>query len=728
MEEEDTEELMLDNHYETLLTRYEDYFKGLAFNSDRIIIDKWLEVFGQATAEEKLARNGLMLLLQGHLSEFGLLKEPFTDMRNCSWNLNSVLDNYQGIAMGQEEEPTEYTEFSDANEQEEPMESSSTARLPITEASSELGSSDQHPSSGVTGIRNGNFMQKIKSFERVAERTQMTATLDSSYSSEHLLNFGKNLAKRTTSYNLPQLNQEEPTPQRAFLNEYASICELKQRFEEVAKRLGVESTPCLAEQKPSEGETLKAATSLGEQIRLMAGNHRSEVAIHEPIRTQRSWERAQPAHSQSKVEATAQRAEDDAETLKSGKHVRFMDQGSCDGCFKDATTQHEPETAEEASPRLRQEKPRTKDTATEWTPGDCEEPVKPSLDEQNSSKSPMEPLLKDATTEWTPDTSSLSPSLDDRKEMRSKGHRAPRCKDSTTQWTPRETTQSCSSKPALNEPRKIQSEVPKDPRSKDATTECTPHDGQPLEDQQRIQQPKAGIEAKKTLTPSAASTSVAENLQILMERNEELRRQYLKYYHEDGRLRRSPAGDSQLQLQPQRLSKGFKRGVLRGMQRLRRWNGAPHSLKFFSAIFSRCGVRVGHRRLRSLDRQLELMASRWLHEQLRLRRERVWSLYLQSVTAKTQPQLTPRTAKELDQLFENRKAVFLEEMEHTAKLKELWVEQCLGRIRDQQLQQVLGKLDEKYLKLVKGLNKLVRRQEKLSRHNARLPRSLINLI
>ncbi|XP_034658208.1 uncharacterized protein LOC117894977 [Drosophila subobscura] len=684
MEEEDTEELMLDNHYETLLTRYEDYFKGLAFNSDRIIIGKWLEVFGQATAEEKLARNGLMLLLQGHLSEFGLLKEPFTDMRNCSRNLNSVLDNYQGITMGQEEEePTEYTEFS--------------------EASSELGSYDQHLSSAVTGIRNGNFMQKMKTFEGNAQRTEMTATLDSSHSSEHLLNFGKNLAKRTTSYNLPQLNQEEPTPQSAFLNEYASLHELKQRFEEVAKRLGVESTPCLAEQKPSEGETLKAATSLGEQIRLMAGNHRSEVAIHEPIRkqnwTQRSWKRAQPAHSQSKVEATAQRAEGGAETLKPGKHVHFMDQRSSHESFKDATTQHEPETAEEASPILRQEKPRS----------------------------------KDAATEWTPETSSLSPSLDDRKEKRSKGHRAPRCKDSTTQWTPRETTQSCSSKPALNEPRKIQGKFPKEPRTtKDATTECTPRDGKPQEDQQQIQRPKAGIEQKETTkpssAPSAAPSSVAENLQILMERNEELRRQCLKYYHEDGRLRRSPAGDSQLQLQPQRLSKGFKRGVLRGMQRLRRWNGAPHSLKFFSAIFSRCGVRVGHRRLRSLDRQLEQMASRWLQEQLRLRRERVWSLYLRSVTAKSAPQLTPRTAKELDQLFENRKAVFLEEMEHTAKLKELWVEQCLGRIRDQQLQQVLGKLDEKYLKLVKGLNKLVRRQEKLSRHNARLPRSLINFI
>ncbi|SPP87537.1 uncharacterized protein LOC117589425 [Drosophila guanche] len=670
MEEEDTEELMLDNHYQTLLTRYADYFKGLAFGSDRIIIDKWLEVFGQATAEEKIARNGLMLLLQGHLSEFGLLQEPFTDMRSCSRNLNSVLDSYQGIAMGQEAEvPTEYTEFS--------------------EASSELGFSDPQPSSGVTVNGSGNLTRKIKSFESNAQRTHMTAALDSS---EHLQNFGKNVAKRTTFYSLPQLNEGEPTPQKAFLNEYASLCELKQRFEEVAKRLGVESAPSQVEQKPSEGERLK-----------VAGHHRSEMATNEPERAPQP----EGVHSQRKEEAPAQRAEEGAETVKLGKHVRFMDVGSCDECFKDATT------AEEPSPGLRQAEPRTKDAATESMPTDGM---------QLLSKCHKEARCKDAATEWTPDTSSLSPSLDDRREQRSKCHKEPKSKDSTTQCTPRERTESCSSKAALDVPRKIQSKSAKEARSKDASTECTPREGQPLDDQQQIQQPQAGTEQGES------TGSVAEKLQILMDRNEELRRQCLKYYHEDGRLRRIPAADAQLQ--PQRLpaTEGLKRGLLRGMQRLRRWNGAPHSLKFFAAIFSQCGVRVGHRQLRRLDRQLEQMATRWLQEQLQHRRERVWSLYLQSVTAKSAPQLTPRTAKQLDELFENRKAVLLEQMEHTAKLKELWVEQCLGRIRDQQLQQVLGKLDEKYIKLVKGLNKLVRRQDKLSRHNARLPRSLINFI
>ncbi|XP_022215507.2 uncharacterized protein LOC111069664 [Drosophila obscura] len=775
-EEEDTEEAKLDNHFRALLRRYDGHHKSFAYNSDRIIIDKWLEIFRLAPAAEKMSRNALMLLLQGHLADFGLLKEPFTDMRNCSKDLNSVLDNYQGISMGQCEgkESTE-SDMSERSVCPKPSETNSSSSEqgaylePITEVSAELASSDQDRSSAVTVIRNksqsrtalgrchpsnDNVMQKIQSFEELAQRTQGEAALDPSKGSDHLLNFRKVLAKRITSYNRPRLTQGEPLS--AGMDEYASLRDLKFRFEQLAKRLGVPSPP-KAEQPTAE--TLKAASSLGEQIRMMAECNQPKEAATEGTRlriaggaehsqkeqakmlTQRSWERRSNERRQAalkesvstapslgeKIRIIAQRKDEPeggAENRKhimprslAGKQVRFMDQRSWDQCFKDAKTGCE--TMEEPNPRpsMADQKQirRCKDAATEWTPRDVETTVKPSRDEQISGEAPMEPRFKDATTEWTPrdgeraEKSSPKPPLDDGEKS---------SEDAKTGSTPR----GCE---VLEDQKQIRSERHKEPHTKDATTEWTPRDGESnlkpqLEDQKQIWSKAAANQRteQEQEEGSMPSPSVDERVRMLTKRNEELRRQCLEYYHEDGRLRQSPADGAQFKF----LLKGFESGVLRGMQRLRRWSGAPHSLKFFSAVFSKCQVGVGHSRLRCLDRRLEQMASRWLQEQMRLRRERVWSLYRQSVCAKSEPILTPRSAKELDQLFETRKATLLEEMAHTAKLKELWVEHCLGKIRDQQLQQVLGKLDEKYMKLVKGLNKLVRRQEKLSRRNAR-PRS-----
>ncbi|EDV50720.1 uncharacterized protein LOC6544393 [Drosophila erecta] len=92
---EPSEEL-LDRHFRQQVASYKDVDQALAKQSDRLIIARWMKVFEKIPLSQKLARNSLMLLMHGHLKDFGVLKEPFTDVRNCSRNLNVILDEYRG--------------------------------------------------------------------------------------------------------------------------------------------------------------------------------------------------------------------------------------------------------------------------------------------------------------------------------------------------------------------------------------------------------------------------------------------------------------------------------------------------------------------------------------------------------------------------------------------------------------------------------------------------------
>ncbi|KMY98320.1 uncharacterized protein LOC6737236 [Drosophila simulans] len=92
----DLSEELLDRHFKQQLASYKDADQARAKQSDRLIMASWIKVFEKAPLSEKLARNSLMLLMHGHLKDFGVLKEPFTDVRNCSRNLNAILDEYRG--------------------------------------------------------------------------------------------------------------------------------------------------------------------------------------------------------------------------------------------------------------------------------------------------------------------------------------------------------------------------------------------------------------------------------------------------------------------------------------------------------------------------------------------------------------------------------------------------------------------------------------------------------
>lgn len=92
----DLSEELLDRHFRQQLASYKYADQARAKQSDRPIMARWIKIFEKAPLSEKLARNSLMLLMHGHLKDFGVLKEPFTDVRNYSRNLNVILDEYRG--------------------------------------------------------------------------------------------------------------------------------------------------------------------------------------------------------------------------------------------------------------------------------------------------------------------------------------------------------------------------------------------------------------------------------------------------------------------------------------------------------------------------------------------------------------------------------------------------------------------------------------------------------
>ncbi|KAH8305086.1 hypothetical protein KR059_007386 [Drosophila kikkawai] len=92
-------EAWLDWHFKTQLLTYKEEDFSAACNSDRVIMTKWLQVLKAAPASQKMARNSLMLLMHGHIGDFGFLRAPFTDVNNCYRDLNQVINGYHGISL-----------------------------------------------------------------------------------------------------------------------------------------------------------------------------------------------------------------------------------------------------------------------------------------------------------------------------------------------------------------------------------------------------------------------------------------------------------------------------------------------------------------------------------------------------------------------------------------------------------------------------------------------------
>ncbi|KAH8376386.1 hypothetical protein KR200_001709 [Drosophila serrata] len=92
-------ESWLDWHFKTQLRTYTEEDLPAACLSDRVIMAKWLQVFKAAPVSQKMARNSLMLLMHGHLEDFGFLRAPFTDINNCYRDLNQVINGYHGVSL-----------------------------------------------------------------------------------------------------------------------------------------------------------------------------------------------------------------------------------------------------------------------------------------------------------------------------------------------------------------------------------------------------------------------------------------------------------------------------------------------------------------------------------------------------------------------------------------------------------------------------------------------------
>ncbi|KAH8239691.1 hypothetical protein KR032_006737 [Drosophila birchii] len=92
-------ESWLDWHFQTQLRTYTEEDVSAACMSDRVIMARWLEVLKAAPVSQKMARNSLMLLMHGHLEDFGFLRAPFTDVNNCNKDLNQVVNGYHGTSL-----------------------------------------------------------------------------------------------------------------------------------------------------------------------------------------------------------------------------------------------------------------------------------------------------------------------------------------------------------------------------------------------------------------------------------------------------------------------------------------------------------------------------------------------------------------------------------------------------------------------------------------------------
>lgn len=82
----------LDQLYKEQLIDLRNLVLKKAQTNDIEICRKWIKVFNRISNSEKMARNCLCVLMQEQMQEFGYLKEPFTNLRNCNRNLESVFN------------------------------------------------------------------------------------------------------------------------------------------------------------------------------------------------------------------------------------------------------------------------------------------------------------------------------------------------------------------------------------------------------------------------------------------------------------------------------------------------------------------------------------------------------------------------------------------------------------------------------------------------------------
>lgn len=81
----------LDLLYKEQLTELRDLIIKKAEAHDTDICQKWVKVFNCTSNQEKIARNCLCRLMLDQIKEYGCLQKPFTNLKNCKRNLESVL-------------------------------------------------------------------------------------------------------------------------------------------------------------------------------------------------------------------------------------------------------------------------------------------------------------------------------------------------------------------------------------------------------------------------------------------------------------------------------------------------------------------------------------------------------------------------------------------------------------------------------------------------------------
>lgn len=92
---DDITENLLDRHYAMQLRMMGDVYKLCQSEEDFTIGARWMERFGQASRDQKYARNCLMMLMYSQLKELGKLSSPFTKQYNAPRPLDEILEGLQ---------------------------------------------------------------------------------------------------------------------------------------------------------------------------------------------------------------------------------------------------------------------------------------------------------------------------------------------------------------------------------------------------------------------------------------------------------------------------------------------------------------------------------------------------------------------------------------------------------------------------------------------------------
>ncbi|XP_068149056.1 uncharacterized protein [Drosophila tropicalis] len=594
MQKEPSEKL-LDQHYQSQLKKYKRSHQRDACPSDQIVIADWLRVFSTVPKEQKLARNSLMILMYGHLKEFGYLRDPFVDIANLEKDLNVILDSY--------------------------------AYLTVT-------------NENIRRHTSNNVEPSMESVIRYALRTSVYNEANSG---------------------LPQQSQQVAKPKRNKDHSRSKkwcMTSTLQPIEELTEISEVEPTSNRDREKHSKD--------------IAYDSHRCYKSDQ---KDQKEQQLTQLAVQEEKLKSVKDRIE------KYELAIENDPDEQCQSMPLQSSGNHE---SDEEIP-----------TTSEIT---------------NYEENPQSGV--DVTNEATVGIFTTSGHTESSNSFESRP-RAVRslkvCFDQMVEMITRSKTS-------------LQDQHPKHARPHEMIDTAKRKTEAEAETQN---QRKTQILTQTTTTKRERVSSIPlqivmhqewnskqnEELYRLRKRNRELRKSCLKYYNLDGSLKQHQQLTSHFdEMKRKQRKQGFLIGAHRALKRLQRWRGLPQRLGFFATCFGLTGLGLGQWCWRAIDKGLERATHKWYCHTLQHSQEHAWRSYRRIMLNQSMPKAAEALSW-LNQVLIGRKELILERMSHLQQLKQLCAQECAGRVNGVQLEQMLARLEDKYLQLAKDLHSLACQQQ-----------------